>query len=334
MKNISIKKKIFFYLITLLILFLLFEILCRSFWAIRYNVPFFKMFEISYVFYPEVNRVKNEYQNSDKKKILLLGASVLNDDYGHVEGYLKDILNNENMDIYNVSEPAHTSLDSYYKYKLLKDMHFDAIVFYHGINETRANNCPDKMFSEDYNHYMWYKLVNKFFKHKEIPLCVSFYTMEFIFIRIEDKIGIKYFIPMMNEGKKEFEQYGGKIKTGKSFYKNLMRIKRLKNKRSDGKIIVPAFVFFGNKDFTKTEEEYSCPVGIWGNKENVKKGVYAHNKILYKIYTEDTNDFVWIDTYKIFPITDETMADVCHFTNKGSKIFASILGDTIKKYVK
>jgi hypothetical protein len=57
--------------------------------------------------------------------------------------------------IHNASHPAHTSLDSLYKYRELQDKSFDLVIIYHGINKTRANNCPPHVFQADYSHYAW-----------------------------------------------------------------------------------------------------------------------------------------------------------------------------------
>ncbi len=329
MEKISNKKRVIFIIVSIFIFVFTIEMICRIFWTFRYHVNFYNMKNVIYVFYPQIETVKNNYDES-KRSVLLLGASALNGRFGKVEYYLAKDLNPYNMIVFNISVPALTSLDSYYKYYLLKNYHFDAVVFYHGINETRANNCPPDMFRKDYSHYSWYLMVNAYFKHKEIQYLVFPYTFTYLFIKYAEKTGLLKLIPM-HDPIEDYVVYGDSIKTVSSFRENLRRICEIAESKGDGKVIVPLFLL-NKTSYVDTTLNYACRVSLWGIDKNVRKGVELHNMVIKELSNEMDN-LVLIDTYSLMERDSTTMVDICHFNDRGSRIFAGILRDTILKYV-
>ncbi len=329
MEKISLKKKIVFISVSVLLLIFIIEIVCRSFWFVKYHVNFFKMGDIIYVFYPQVKNIEKSY-NSSCKSVLLLGGSVLHDDFGRVEYWINNYLSPHNINVYNVSAPGHTSLDSYYKYYLMKNLHFDAILFYHGINETRANNCPENIFRKDYSHYSWYLLINSYFKHKEIPYFVSYYTFVYLFVRALEKYELIKIVPT-HDPLRKWVIYGDSIKTMQSFENNLKRICNIAKDKKDGYIILPLFLL-NRSSYIDTTSHYSCPASLWGIENNVRKGVNFHNMVIKKI-KDDMDNVVLIDMYRLMQADSNLMVDICHFNSKGSERFARIVCDTIIKYV-
>ena len=82
------------------------------------------------VFYPEIINVKKcEIKKDDGYfDILFLGASVLLDEHSNIGRLLSERLaakTGKNIRVHNVSTSAHSSLDSYYKYRHLQDNNFD-----------------------------------------------------------------------------------------------------------------------------------------------------------------------------------------------------------------
>ena len=79
--------------------------------------------------------------------VLLLSGSVLNKLYEIIKTEMQQQLPRRfdcPVVISNLAVSSDTSLDSRVKYELLEDRHFDVVVLYHGINEVRFNNCPEK----------------------------------------------------------------------------------------------------------------------------------------------------------------------------------------------
>ena len=137
----------------------------RAFWWLGHGVPFHKPNRILYAYYPNLKQVDTERPAHDDAfyDIVFLGGSVLHRDWTPIERILREQLadnGHRNVRIFNLAVPAHTSRDSWLKYASFRDVRFELVVFYHGVNETRANNAPPQLFREDYAHYSWYKSVN------------------------------------------------------------------------------------------------------------------------------------------------------------------------------
>ena len=53
--------------------------------------------------------------------------------------------------------PAQMTYDSLWKYRYWYDGYdFDLVIFYHGINDARANNYPRQVFRDDYTQFSYY----------------------------------------------------------------------------------------------------------------------------------------------------------------------------------
>ena len=338
-------KKIKFIITYLFFLILFFELILRLLFSIvlkDYNIIKNPQ-NIIYKYYPEVKELSKQdiLVNDNVNSILLLGASVLEPTFGSIEVELKNKLKSENINakIYNVSTPAHTSLDSRIKLSLLKDKHFDIIIFYHGINETRFNNCSDKFFKHDYSHIEFYKLIKPLLRSISnitiIPYSINLLKVKFI----------KYISPesLMNQGKIVYNEknkiYGEHIKTEQSFSENLKEIIKL-SKAINAKLVLPTFSFYltddyNLNDFKAKRLDYAfntsaCPVELWGYKENVKNSIVRHNKIIYDLYRQDSLDICFFDMNKYIPKNGENFNDICHLTKIGSEIFVELLYPSIQ----
>ncbi|MEA3347171.1 MAG: hypothetical protein U9Q21_03680, partial [Candidatus Auribacterota bacterium] len=139
-------KRVVFCVLYAVFVLLLVELASRAYLCIRKGTPFLSPGAITYAFYPELETVKRERikKGDEYFDILILGGSVVNDDWGNIGETLREKLENKTgkkVRIHNVSASAHNSLDSYYKYGYLADKEFDSVLFYHAINEVQANNC-------------------------------------------------------------------------------------------------------------------------------------------------------------------------------------------------
>ena len=111
-------------------------------------------------FYPELYRsgaMKAQLApDPGHYSVLLLGASVLEQTAPRLEQQLRHELG-DRLRLYNLARAAHTSRDSFLKFSHLANRHFDLVIFYHAINDSRMNRCADDAFREDYTHVSFYR---------------------------------------------------------------------------------------------------------------------------------------------------------------------------------
>ena len=222
-KREDLKKGLIILLITILICLFVLEITSRLMVSNELDIPLF--FNTKEAIYPKLH---TEFENytENSTNILFLGGSVLDYSSGQIEEMVENN-SSKSYKIYDVSRKAHTTLDSYYKYRYLvsKGYDFDYIVFYHGINEVRANNIPEEFFEKNYEHYSFYRLVNQVFRPDNL----------FLDVFLDTSLGYRYYelyasknfkdvtIPQ-HSPRKKWMNYGENIKTKRTFRKNLLRI--------------------------------------------------------------------------------------------------------------
>ena len=142
----------------------LLEVASRALFARQYGFPF--RHSVEELIYPPLReQFQAQPYSKDSVNILLLGGSVL---WGAGNQHRLEHTFDYPLHVYNMAQTGHSSLDSLNKYLWLsrRGYTFDYVIFYHGINETRANNAPPDVFSEDYDHYSFYRLTNTVFQGK------------------------------------------------------------------------------------------------------------------------------------------------------------------------
>jgi len=288
--------------------------------------------EVIYLYYGNVRAVDKMVpkKGDGNFDVLLLGGSVLNPNNGEVAEklklQLKELDSSRSFKIHNVSYSGHTSRDSKFKMELLSKYHFDLVVFYHGINEVRANNCPNEVFKVDYGHFVWYDEINRVKKYSgheisAIPLAFDYYKVIFTNMFFPTN-----YIPEGNprEGWREF---GNNIKTEESFRSNLLDIKNIVNDMGS-KLIVPTFTYCVDSNYSLQEfekrrfrdERVRFPIETWGFPSNVTKGIEAHNGIIKELTNEE--GIVVIEMDSEMSKNDIMFDDVCHLTERGSGEFS------------
>ncbi len=307
------KRELTLLLISCIVCLIILELFSRMLFANANRLPF--MYSAEEMIYPALYNLKQNYTD-EGVNILLLGGSVLFEN----SKILKEMGRRHAFNFYNAAYIAHTTLDSLYKYKYLikNKLKFDYVIFYHGINDVRLNNIPSKFYRDDYSHYYYYKLINIVFKYNEpksalflkSTLGYNFYNLfcrVYSLTRFRKMKFVPYDIPVP-----ELTQYGCEIKSAKSFRKNLNKIAML-SKKEKAVLIVPYFAFqqsLANADMTN----------IWGNPENVVKGIIRHNEII----SETQGRFVTINT-KAISVDRPIFTDICHFTIQGQKKFGELI---------
>lgn len=313
--------------------FIALEISARVFWKIKYRLPLSKPDKVLNAFYPELTEFDWRYEeltsNEDALDILLLGGSVLNRYWGTIEQDLREQLTAQlkrPVRIYNMAEIGHTSRDSYLKYVVLEEQQFDLIIFYHGINESRANNVPADLFKDDYSHYSWYETVNMLKEYHNRSFLALPYTLKLLYVQLKEKLETVRYVSM-DGPRKDWIKFGENVKSASSFKKNLQALIAMADTRNET-ILLMTFAThlpenYSQKLFNAQALDYSLHlsyVELWGNPTHVKKAVDRHNDVIRGI-KQQYDHLLFVDQAKLMPKSQRYFNDICHLTAKGSTIF-------------
>ena len=342
-----LKRKKYILPIYVLYLFLLFEVTSRIYLTFWKDVPFIRPEEIIYEFYPELKEIKQRkiYKGDDKFDILLLGASVFNPEHCSIKSILLEELTKKmplKFEIHNLAKDAHISLDSLYKYTQLFNKHFDLVLFYHGINEVRANNCPLSIFKNDYSHYGWYRSINHIIRHKEIKFITFPYVFSLAWMKLQEKFLPLELVPK-EDPRNDWVEHGKEIKTISSFKNNVIKIIEIAEIKEEP-LLIMTFSFYVPEDYTFERfvnnsldynriNGYRSTIEIWGNPQNVIAGISAHNKVIKNI-VENYPNIYFIDINNLIPRQGKYFNDICHFSNLGSKKFVDNIINTVFRIIK
>lgn len=319
----------------LLFCLVLLELGARGFWLIKYGAPVVTTGDLVYAYYPGLKEIEQRVIRPDDAylDILLLGGSVLHEEFGSIPQALLEAAtraSQRRVRVHNLSAPAHTSLDSYYKYARLSDKSFDVIVVYHGINETRANNSPPSLFKSDYSHYSWYDLVGELLGRSSDGLLVSPHTFRFVRLKLGDRFQFGQHVPI-NAPRADWLAYGREIKTAGPFRRNLEAILDLAEARG-ARVVLTTFAFYLPDDYSEDAFRkrsldytlYTRPTEIWGDPQNVVRGIATHNAIIQELGREYRH-VTLVDMNALIPKEGRYFNDICHLTHAGSQLFVDNL---------
>jgi hypothetical protein len=250
---------------------------------------------------------------------------------------------NLDVKVYSTGFEAHTTLDSYYKYKYLYNGYdFDLVIIYHGINELRANNCPPEMFRDDYSHYSYYKTVNSAVKLFDIPLLNrSFLALkiilsyqEFLKQRIEASHpgGDAYIAE--HDPNPQWMHYGKEVRSAFPFKRNMENILRLAQERKQ-RVLLMTFASCFPPNYNRSAFETGLipygegmdegvPIELFGLPDNVRQGLIVHNEIIRELALK--YDCYFLDQAKLMNDNLDYFIDVCHFSHQGITAFAINIG--------
>jgi len=365
-------------ILVLIITLALCEVVSRYFIHVKFNAPIWQSSRIIYAFYPELQLLPDSL-NKGKINILILGGSAVTDTLSHISRNVTKELNRHGLevDIFNLSQFAHTSFDSRIKFKHCKGLNFNYVFVYDGINDTRANNCPENIFREDYSHIHFYSQVNIFERHPEIKYFTLPFVLDYCWNELKIKLGWKKTIPkeyfVVNEkligsdsmiaahNNKEnlgaikafinknrdkvigsdlmiidslWWAEGVNIKSAKSFRNNLLYIYRVKC--SETKLILTEYAWYqpldySLKKFLYTKMDYAqqrWPTELFGDPQNVIKGINCHNRIIDSIVREHP-DIVHFNLNDSIPHNGNYFDDICHLADSGQVLLGTILSKEI-----
>jgi len=306
-----------------------------------FDANFFHGKSIIYHYYPELEDVEQK-----DASILVLAGSVLY--AGTVYDYdgdpqvfcnMLDLLNDQN--VISLAQPAHNSLDSWYKYQFLKDFSFEYVIWYHNINDNRANNCIDGMFDIDYRHVEFYDELYIYHRHKELNITVLPYVIDILILRLKNEFVFQKYIPkeFFYENRNEFISQlldgGATIKSSESIKRNLESVLKLSASKNE-QVIIPAYAWYipdnySRKLFDQKALDYDAqifPVELYGRAPNIKKGLKIHEKVIKEIVTS-FDHAIYIDFNDQLPKSAQNFDDVCHLSESGCEALAAAIRSAI-----
>ncbi len=308
------------------------EIGSRVVYAHQLDFPFSHSTEE--LVYPPLHEQLHDY-TGDTTNILLLGGSVLY--FAGQQAALREAFG-EDARVYNFAQTAHSSLDSLtkYRYALDRGYRFDYVIFYHGINEVRANNVPPELFSGGYNHYFFYRLTNTVFGDRAPWLRMALksslvYRANRLVTQLRETRFFGRNLVHIAFPREDWLEYGGDIKSAKPFRENLQAIADL-CEANGSPLIVPRFAYHpilddyaNGMDTGFSDAEMRRFTEQWGLPRHVREGTRRHNEIL-----QDLSDrFIYIDTAGLKK--SENFVDPCHFTAEAQEAFVDVLSQALRR---
>lgn len=340
-RPLSWRRRLCFWGIFLVYLALLTEIGTRSYWKFHRKLSFFDTSEIWHTFFPEWKNTDVDHvalnKNDGVYDVLILGGSVVNEGFGDIGVRLEKGLAERigrPVKVCNLSFAARTSRDSLIKYRELKRQHFDLVVVYHGINDTRMNGCPPGLYRDDYTHCSWYHKIKLYQQHVEKRWLVFPFTLRYMAASILDQLPLGLYTPRMNP-RDEWLDYGATVKTGPAFRQNLSEIVALAQERG-ARVMLMTFAYHlpqaaGGVERPENGRDYACGaslVGIWGRPQHVAAGIDAHNQGVKEIVAANP-DILFVDQQAHMPKDSAHFYDCCHYTQEGCAAFIRNIFDAV-----
>jgi hypothetical protein len=313
------------------------ELATRCFWKFMYGVPFFKNEQVMCLYYPEAKLMLQKKIQQDPKalQVLVLGASVMTAQYGNIPRLLGSAITRGSgrpVQMYNISRSSLSSRDSLIKYKNLGDYRFDLVIFYHGINDTRANNVPEADFRDDYSHYGWYDAVNALDRHPEMKWISLPFMLEYLRISISAKLGLKKYMP--SEWPDEnWVRREGPVQTEGAFLKNLEEILMIAKRRGE-KVFLMTFCHYkaagysreaferGELDYAAIKRPQPFPIELWGDANFIPKALDVSNQVIRRLAAK--HQALFLDMERVIPKKGDYFIDFCHFSSKGVVAFKDV----------
>lgn len=335
----SSRRRLLFILLWLVFMAVLIEGTSRFFWANHLHASITNLGDPETAFYPELYHVLHVHPSSHDSiiDVLLLGGSTVSTDFGSVPQALAERLTqatNRKVQVFSLGRPAHTSRDSYYKYRALSGVRFDAVVLYDGFNELRANNAPPAMFRDDYTHFAWYHLVQDVLdRHALTPLATP-YTITFALRNLRERLaelhGTRTMVDM-DAPDTAWTRYGTDIRTAGPLRRNMEAILDLARQRQEPAIIMtfaawfaPGYSYERMKAGRLAYTTHRTPLELWGRPDALVAGLAVHNAAIRALHA-DRPDVGFVDMASAIPGERRYWNDACHLTVEGADRFADAL---------
>jgi hypothetical protein len=233
--------------------------------------------------------------------------------------------------------PAHMTYDSLWKYQYWYDGYdFDLVIFYHGINDARANNYPREVFRDDYTQFAYYQRFRPAFDwiDQHPTLSRSF----LVSWAMKLALGAKSILapdfqreaPYNNPIDDPWRAEGGDLKTVPVFARNVEAVMELAESRGQPLLLLTYTYYvpegYSNERFLAGDLDYSfveesVATEVWGWSYHVEAAIEAHDEAIRKIAAEHP-EVLFFDMERFMPKDGEHFIDICHWTDLGQERFA------------
>jgi hypothetical protein len=225
------------------------------------------------------------------------------------------------------------------KYQKLGDKQFDLVVFYHGINDTRLNNCPREMFRADYTHCSWYDRIERLNRHPELNFCVLPYTLEYCLVGLLDSRRFNRYLPRNAPDDGLWFADGEDIKTADSFRENLQSFLDLARERG-AEVMLPTYAYYIPENYSAEGVRarsldwatHSAFVEMWGTPRGVSRGIDAHNEVIRSLAARNPH-VLFTDLAKSMPHGKAWFNDICHLTTLGSQFWVDSFNKPLDRWL-
>lgn len=306
------------------------ELLCRTYWAATKGSPLLSPDVGWLAYYPKLRTsgaLNGSIGNADEPfDVLILGGSTISDEFGDVGPLLAQGLERRlgrPVRVYNVATFAHNSRDSAVKRRLLAHQRFDLVVAYDGINDARMNNASADRFRDDYSHCRWYATLSTMERRPLLARSGLAFTAAFLLDRAAEESGLVWFIPR-HRPTAELMGHGRHLRSRVAFRSNYEQIVAAADARGE-RVVLMTFAYHVPDDYTEEacaagRLDYAnarpSPVEEWGHPAHVTAAIEQHNDAIREL-AADHPEVILVDQQKLLPRDGKTFTDCCHLTREG-----------------
>jgi len=241
--------------------------------------------------------------------------------------------------------PAHMTYDSLWKYRYWYDGYdFDLVMFYHGINDSRANNYPRDVFRDDYTQFSYYQRFQPAFdwidRH---PWLSRSFLVSWV---MKLALGAKSILapefqreaPYNNPLDDPWRAEAGDLKTPAVFAKNVEAVIALSEARKQPLLLLTYAYYvpegYSNERFLAHDLDYSfaeesVAIEVWGWSYHVQAAIEAHDAVIREIASEHP-EVLFFDMERFMPKDGKHFIDICHWTDLGQETFAQGIVDALQ----
>lgn len=287
-------------------------------------------------------------------RILMLGASafVTRDFQPQFERLLNESPRlrglGKRVRVLSTGVPAHMSFDSLWKYQLWYEGYdFDLVVFYHGINDARANCYPEDVFRDDYSHMPYFRqyasVMGWMQRHPFLARSFVATWVHKLAVRASVQLSPRFQrqAPYNDPRNDPWLPEGADIKTETTFERNVESIVRIARERKQPLLLL-TYAWYLPRDYTNERfkakqldysfTEESVAAEVWGLSHNVARALEVHNAVVRRVAARHPD--VWFhDMEREIPKDGEHFIDVCHWTDRGRNTFAHVVSSVLFEVV-
>ncbi len=309
--------------------------------------------------YPPVANQINGLRDSDfdseippgEFRILALGASafVTRNFQPRIEALLSEnplfVEPGLKVRVVSTGVPAHMSYDSLWKYRYWYDGYdFDLVIFYHGINDARANNYPREVFRDDYTHFSYYQRFRPAFDWiEQHPRLSRSFVVSWA---VKLALGAKSILAPEFQRKAPYNHpqddpwlaEAGDLKTPPVFARNVEAVRALAESRNQPFLLLSYAYYlpdgYSNERFLAQDLDYSfapesTATEVWGWSHHIRAAIEAHYAVIREIAAEHPEG-LFFDMERFMPKDGRHFIDICHWTDLGQETFALGIAEALR----